>query len=328
MTWALPGCRAARRRRRRSSRWPRRCRAAWPTMVKKPCICPSNRRNRTGTSAFISRVAYSSPSSRSTSCSAVMTTAGGRPGQDRRPQRRGVGVLRAQRRPGRNGPRTTPSTRRSAAAGSPGRCRTAHPGRSRSPGRSAPAARSAGRPPWAARRATTAARLPPALSPATISGTRAPARPGQVLVRPAQRRPAVLDRGRVAVLRRQPVADQDHGAPGALGQVPAEQRRSPRCRPGPSRRRGSTRSPRRGCSVGTSTRTGMAPPAALTRVFRTSRHLRPGARCARAAADMLPGLGRGQLRERLRPGSCAARPARPRWRRPAPSDLLSGGSIG
>ena len=47
-------------------------------MVKKPCIWPANRWWRTGTPALSSRVAYSSPSSRSTSCSAVSTTAGGR----------------------------------------------------------------------------------------------------------------------------------------------------------------------------------------------------------------------------------------------------------
>ena len=50
--------------------------STWP---KKPCIWPSNRRCSTRTPAWTRRIAYSSPSSRSTSCSAVTMTAGASP---------------------------------------------------------------------------------------------------------------------------------------------------------------------------------------------------------------------------------------------------------
>ena len=310
---------AAGRGRRPRSRWPSALPGSTPTMREEavhlagepPVRRPARRPCAAGS-------AYASPSSRSTSCSAVRTMAGGRPARSAARSGEASGLRAAGGVGGVVVPEPDHRVRGSAAAGSSGSGRRPRRGRSRSPGRRAPAGRSPGR-----RVAAPAGPRPrpgcrPRCRPPTISGTAAPGDLAAVLVRPAQRRPGVVDGGR------------DSGAPapgGSRRSTTAHPVRWASSRPSGVVRRRCRRHPAAAVVVDDDAARAVAgdqhahrdtPPAARTRASapRPSR-ARPGLRRASRRAGRGPPPGSSRAAAWPASGHlCQQRGRRPR---PAPS---------
>ena len=178
-----------------------------------------------------------------------------------------------------------PPCRAPARSRSRARTGTRRPCRPRD--RSAPAARSAGRRGRAPSGVTTAARLPPALSPITAS--RAASAPSSAACSTAHDGGgvAVLRRGRVRVLGRQPVVDRDDDGADLGGDRRRTTTRTGAGRRRRTRRRGSSRSAA-GDRSSRQRQDGRSAPAAAGRRAASRSCLRPRV-CRVSSPDCRPG---------------------------------------
>ena len=198
--------------RRGRSRRCSRTRGSGPGAVGARRVVPASR----------SRLAYSSPSSRSGSKPAVATYAGGPAPSSAADERRAPRVRRLRR--GRPGSGCGTSAGLRASGRSPRRTApaSAAPSTGRPTGRTAAGTPARAPPSAAVIRATPAARFPPALSPPTA--IRAGSAPSSPACSTANRNAAsgVVDRRREPVLGREPVVDAEHADARLAREEPAE----------------------------------------------------------------------------------------------------------